>query len=384
MVERKKLGLIYNYNENWIGGTYYIHNLIMSLNKLDESKKPKLFILTENKKDYYKLKTITSYKHISWVNIKTSNNIIVRILNKTSQYLCNKKIIKKAISKSKFDYVYPCYTTSIPYLENISEENKIYWIPDFQEIHLPSFFKVKDIDERMSNYININNCAKKIVFSSLDAKSDFNNLFPKSKVEKIVLNFKVSLPDISDINLELTKDKYNIPKNYLFVSNQFWVHKNHITVLKALTELVKSDNRYHIVFSGKTYEHRVKNYFESILEFVKKEDLILNTTFLGFIDRKEQLKIMSNAIAIIQPSLFEGWSTVLEDAKSLGLKIIASNLNVHKEQLMNYSNKIFFEKNSVSDLVSKINSLDDLCSVKFYSYDEEIKNFAHEFINILK
>jgi hypothetical protein len=50
---------------------------------------------------------------------------------------------------------------------------------------------------------------------------------------------------------------------------------------------------------------------------------------------------MQNALAIIQPSLFEGWSTVVEDAKALNQHVIASSLSVHKEQLE--KNASFFD-----------------------------------------
>jgi hypothetical protein len=53
---------------------------------------------------------------------------------------------------------------------------------------------------------------------------------------------------------------------------------------------------------------------------------------MGFMDRYEQLKLMSQSIAVIQPSLFEGWSTVVEDAKALGKRAIISDINVHLEQ----------------------------------------------------
>jgi glycosyltransferase involved in cell wall biosynthesis len=42
---------------------------------------------------------------------------------------------------------------------------------------------------------------------------------------------------------------------------------------------------------------------------------------------------MRYAQAVIQPSLFEGWSTVIEDAISLQVPVIASNLPVNIEQL---------------------------------------------------
>ena len=49
--------------------------------------------------------------------------------------------------------------------------------------------------------------------------------------------------------------------------------------------------------------------------------------------RAEQLLLMKYAQAVIQPSLFEGWSTVIEDAISLQVPVIASNLPVNIEQL---------------------------------------------------
>jgi glycosyltransferase involved in cell wall biosynthesis len=66
---------------------------------------------------------------------------------------------------------------------------------------------------------------------------------------------------------------------------------------------------------------------------VLAEGLSANIRFLGFIDRAEQLALMQAAQAIVQPSLFEGWSTVVEDAKALGKFLILSDLPVHREQL---------------------------------------------------
>jgi glycosyltransferase involved in cell wall biosynthesis len=54
---------------------------------------------------------------------------------------------------------------------------------------------------------------------------------------------------------------------------------------------------------------------------------------LGFIDRTEQLVIMKNSEYVIQPSLFEGWGTVVEDAKVLDKTILLSDIPVHREQM---------------------------------------------------
>src|SRR5690606_7479795 len=42
--------------------------------------------------------------------------------------------------------------------------------------------------------------------------------------------------------------------------------------------------------------------------------------------------LMRKSVAIINPSLFEGWSTTVEEAKSLGKSILLSSIAVHLEQ----------------------------------------------------
>jgi len=61
---------------------------------------------------------------------------------------------------------------------------------------------------------------------------------------------------------------------------------------------------------------------------------------------------MQHAVAIIQPSLFEGWSTVVEDSKALNKFIIASDIPVHREQ--NNGNMEFFSPNNSVQLAEII------------------------------
>ena len=46
---------------------------------------------------------------------------------------------------------------------------------------------------------------------------------------------------------------------------------------------------------------------------------------------------------MINPSLFEGWSSTVEECKSVGKNMILSDLNVHKEQ---YPTQTFFDRSS--------------------------------------
>lgn len=57
---------------------------------------------------------------------------------------------------------------------------------------------------------------------------------------------------------------------------------------------------------------------------------------------------MRHAVSIINPSFFEGWSTTVEEAKSLGKNLILSNIGVHKEQAAPGAR--YFNKDSPEEL----------------------------------
>jgi glycosyltransferase involved in cell wall biosynthesis len=63
-----------------------------------------------------------------------------------------------------------------------------------------------------------------------------------------------------------------------------------------------------------------------------KDEIAEQVRLLGLIPRHDQVRMMRRAIAIIQPSLFEGWSTVVEDARALGRPTLLSDIPVHREQ----------------------------------------------------
>ena len=44
------------------------------------------------------------------------------------------------------------------------------------------------------------------------------------------------------------------------------------------------------------------------------------------------LTLMRSASGVLNPSLFEGWSTTVEEAKLLGKRLILSDIPVHREQ----------------------------------------------------
>jgi glycosyltransferase involved in cell wall biosynthesis len=69
---------------------------------------------------------------------------------------------------------------------------------------------------------------------------------------------------------------------------------------------------------------------------------------MGAIPYEDMLGLMYHSIAVINPSLFEGWSTTVEESKSLGKKVLLSDIDVHLEQ--SPKRALFFNPNDSDEL----------------------------------
>ncbi len=381
MVERIKIGLTFSYNEGWIGGTYYVMNLIHALNALDDVHKPFLIILSKDETDFEKVKAI-QYPYIDYQLInKTDLSLPARIINKLARPIFKDNLIKIKPHKQKIDVLF--WGTLDHYFRKIPIH--LFWIPDFQEVHLPTFFSAKQIESRRKKYRHLVQQKKDIVFSSQDANNDFNQLFPNAKGNSFILNFAVSHPkEYKKRSIDTLKKKYDLTSPYFFCPNQFWKHKNHMLVLNSLKELKsKGQLNFTVAFSGKESDQRNPNYFKGLKTFVRENNLENNIRFLGFIDRKDQLQLMNHALAIVQPSLFEGWSTVVEDAKAMNQNIIISDLDVHKEQLGDTG--YFFDRNSSIELTKQLMFFNqNQISRPEFHYEKKVHEFGDKFMTIIK
>lgn len=232
----------------------------------------------------------------------------------------------------------------------------IYWFPDFQHLHLPEYFSQQDLQYRNQRVSSFAKSLGHIVFSSLDAESDFLRFFPGSTVTRHVLRFHSTMPEmVFQKDVEETLTKYKIAEPYWICSNQFWIHKNHKIVFDAFRMLSQEDSAPLLICTGSASDYRNKNYYEELVSEVKTWNTNERIRLLGLIPREDQIQLIRGATGMIQPSLFEGWSTVLEDCRSLGCPIIHSDLNVHKEQCVPNSKE--FCARDANDLVRVIKSV---------------------------
>jgi len=371
----KKLGIIFSYNEKWIGGTYYILNLVHVLNLLNENEKPHLVIFS-NSADFEILRNESSYPFLEFEEFNENPKAKFFVfVNKITSKIFKCKLIRRRYTKN-IDAIFPYQNNN--YTNSLNIDKRIYWIPDFQEKHYPEFYSFEHLEnEKVKNGWIVEN-SKKLLLSSQDAKNDLDKFYAGYKTKPFVVHFAVRIPELSKLELDEVLNKFQLPKLYYFAPNQFWKHKNHMVVIKAVELLLQKGIDILVAFSGKEFDPRFPGYTEGLKEYVKTHNLENNIKFLGFLDRQEQLKLMENAIAIIQPSLFEGWSTVIEEAMAMNKCVIASNLNVNIEQLGNKG--YYFEPLNAQSLLVQLEKVHLSMPQIEYDYISKQKQFALDFL----
>lgn len=384
MVQRRKIGLIYVYNENWIGGTYYIQNIILSLHTLADNEKPEIVVFTSNKEDFEKLIKGMSYPFLENRSISYSKSLFKRVVYKISKLLFKKNLLFEKLHKD-LDFVFPFSDYHV--FKDIPEEKKYFWIPDFQQKHLPHFFSDSTLAFRETLVQKIMNKKEaRLIFSSQDAKQDLSFFYGKPSIKTSVLPFAITknkTQNIAQKEIDQVLNKYGVEDGFFFVPNQLWIHKNHMLVIKAVKELKSQGKSVLVLCSGKKEEPRKPNHPDELQKIIDEFGLNDYIKLLGFISKSEVDVLFNSCTAIIQPSLFEGWNTGIEEAKHGNKFILASSIGVHKEQLSSYSSKAFFDTDKVETLVNLLSEEKSFFQVRaVYNYSDDIKQFAERFVSL--
>jgi glycosyltransferase involved in cell wall biosynthesis len=171
------------------------------------------------------------------------------------------------------------------------------------------------------------------MLSSQNALCDLKEKIPLAVGKARVVSFVAQIPgDVYDVDPMTVCDQYHLSRKFFFLPNQFWVHKNHAVVVDALTLLKKRRSDIVVVCTGNPAEFRKKDYYDQLVATIHERGLDEMMVLLGMVPHEHLFQLMRQSLSVLQPSLFEGWSTTIEEAKSLGKGVIASDISVHKEQ----------------------------------------------------
>ncbi len=342
--DRFRAGFINLVRQDWTAGGQYLKNVFMALEMLPESERPEVILVIQTgttPSDYALftpyLKRVIEIPGSTWERYMKSLYLRLPLPRWLEMSLVTHSRLISTLNNYQVDGLFSNdeYGPGFP-IPLVS------WIPDFQHKHLSHLFsrsKARTVDrhnQRIAAY------AQRILLSSQNALRDFASCSPTAVGKARVVHFVAQPPqDVYNQNPAEICRQYNLPERFIYLPNQFWRHKNHQAVIDALVILKASHPEIVIACTGSTYEYRDPGYFNELMEQVQTYGLAEQFRYLGIIPHPHIYLLMRQCLAVLQPSWFEGWSTTVEEAKSIGKGLILSDIPVHREQ--NPPGSIFFD-----------------------------------------
>ncbi len=270
-------------------------------------------------------------------------------------YVDRQSRINNLLSEDKIDLIYllPPYTFFI----NISIPNILTIWDLAHKIH--PYFPEVSINKEYENREQILNAfikqATYIIIGNEEGKRQiitFYNIY-HNRIKTIPMPVtSLYIKNVKENSSIITK--YNLKnKGYLFYPAQFWAHKNHIRLVKAMLILKNQGSHLKLVLTGSD-----KGNMQYIQQKIKEMDLASTILILGFVSQEEIITLYKNAYALVYPSFFGPDNLPPLEAMSLNCPVICANTEGMQEQLGNYA--LYFNPLSEYDIVDKVNFLNNL------------------------
>ncbi|MCX7972767.1 MAG: glycosyltransferase [bacterium] len=215
---------------------------------------------------------------------------------------------------------------------------KLLW-KNLKRIFTISYSSFQDI----SHVLNLKNLDW--IYLGVDTEI-FRPISPQDNVEKLFFIFK--------------KRGIDFIENYFFAPiGKIWYRKNVINLLTAFRKFYSSiDEKIYLVISAVNLDSN-DEYVRKVLSNRDKRIL-----FLKELDQEEVVSLYNGSIAVILPSLYEGFGLPVLEALACGKQILFSNIKVFNEIYPN--NRYTFNPLEPEDIKN--------CLLKFYKEKDLIKN----------
>jgi glycosyltransferase involved in cell wall biosynthesis len=224
----------------------------------------------------------------------------------------------------------------LPAVHTLGREFPFPWLGyayDFQHRYLPENFSPSDCKSRDEHFSDLFTHARGVIVNSKTSAKDVARFVPEATARVFTLPLAPA-PDVEwlDDKPEVLP-RYKMAAPYFLISNQFWAHKEHLTAFEAFREVAATNRDVVLICTGSTEGARDPGYFPGLMTKLKSWGLEERVRIMGLIPKRDQIEIMKNACAVVQPTRFEGdaGGGSVYDAISLGVPSIVSDIPVNLE-----------------------------------------------------
>jgi glycosyltransferase involved in cell wall biosynthesis len=352
--KQKKITIAFPYmgGNLWTFGNVYQSDLIKSLQKYGPDNY--IFIVLVPRSQMGTIAETNpgvSYVYYEDYKIELMSNLLTLAYNAVMNLFGKKAGFSVLLKKHHVDVLFG------PLIDfPIFNIKTLIWIPDFQHIHFPEMFSPDECQSRSSVIRNVAKKATRVVLISDAVKKDFDNFAPEYSKKAAVFPPLAYIEDsVYDMPPDVVLKRYNLPEKFIFLPNQFWKHKNHCLVLQAIRLLREQGILVTLVCAGSAHDYRNPTFFSLLLRKISEWDLRDNVIYLGLIPHDDVLLLIRQSVCVINPSLFEGFGFSVDEARSVGKKLILSDIPPHREQ--NAPAAEYFDPSSKEDLARIIRTV---------------------------
>lgn len=313
----------------WLGGWNYMRNLVRTLSNYGDPAIETLLFMGPDRANDPSLAVLSDLPRTRIITDPAFAEHQVRAQIGRTLVTGRNRAILDAYRRERIDIALAPAT----YLGWRSEIPSIAWFPDFQHRRMPHMFSRSTWWKRELGFRAQIASSAKILLSSDDAERDCLRYYPATRGRTSVARFSVPLegwPDADTAWQRLRSEGW--PENYVFLPNQFWQHKNHELAIDAAALLAKRGSSRVILATGNPNDPRFPGYFSALQRRISQSGASTHIRVIGQVEYSLVQALLIGANALLNPSRFEGWSTTIEEAKSVGTPMLLSDLAVHKEQ----------------------------------------------------
>jgi len=255
----------------------------------------------------------------------------------------------KTCVSNELDLLIAPYMSLIPFY---MEKPYIVVIHDLQHKYFPNFFSLKERVTRDYVFKRTVRFSKIVVCESEHVKND---IIKYIKVAENKIRVIQSPPPpyifesiINEDRFSTIRDKYNLPDRFLFYPAQFWPHKNHINLIKAIYILKhKSKFEINLILCGSKGQSS-----KDVMKEVEKMDMKKFIKYLGYVPEEDIPYLYKLSVALVMPTLFESVSMPIWEAFYLNVPVVSSNVCALPEQVGEAA--LLFNPYNIDDIAEKI------------------------------
>jgi len=318
-------------NLGWTAGAHYYANLFRALHQLDDARRPRVVVMEPGRSKTAGYETYSHFADETIARPLPPRSVLRRGVDKVRRLArpATDARLEDELRARDIDVLFAAWREFGPGFDVPA----LGWIPDFQHVHHPELFSAEENRHRDALFARMAANCTRIVLSSNDARSDYERFAPASASKADVLRFVAHVPaSVYEGDPSTVCREYHLPDRFVYLPNQFWAHKNHVLVIDALQQLRTARPEITVVCTGNPSDNRAPLHFAQLLAQASRAGVREQFVMLGWVPHEHIYFLMRQSLAVLQPSRFEGWSTTVEEAKSIGKRLLLSNIPVHREQ----------------------------------------------------